>query len=122
MPITTFITSWGQYCFNMLPYGISFGSNKFQKCKSRILKRLKGVTLNLDKCIFGVPKIKFPGKVVNADGIKVVPENVATVVSLSRPKTVDQVSVFSGMVHGVGKFAEHLAGRTKPIQELMKKD
>ena len=30
-PLTTFITPWGRYCFNMLPYGISSGSEKFSK-------------------------------------------------------------------------------------------
>ncbi|CAB4025773.1 Transposon Ty3-G Gag-Pol poly, partial [Paramuricea clavata] len=30
-PLTTFITPWGRYCFNVLPFGISSGSEKFQK-------------------------------------------------------------------------------------------
>ena len=33
--LTTFITPWGRYCFNRLPYGISTGSEQFQKCKMR---------------------------------------------------------------------------------------
>ena len=33
-PLTTFITPWGRYCFNVLPFGISSGSEKFQKCTS----------------------------------------------------------------------------------------
>ena len=33
-PLTTFITPWGRYCFNVLPYGISSGSEKFQKTRS----------------------------------------------------------------------------------------
>ena len=30
-PLTTFITPWGRYCFNVFPFGISSGSEKFQK-------------------------------------------------------------------------------------------
>ena len=47
-PVTTFITPWGRYCFNVLPFGISSGSEKFQKCMSQILQGLDGVECNID--------------------------------------------------------------------------
>ena len=47
-PLTTFITPWGRYCFNVLPFGISSGSEKFQKCMSQILEGLDGVECNID--------------------------------------------------------------------------
>ena len=110
-PLTTFITPWGRYCFNVLPYGISSGSEKLQTCMSRILEGLEGVecniddvlvhaptielhdyrlqkvlerlseaglTLNIDRCTFRVPKIKFLGNVVSANGIEVVSDKVPT--------------------------------------------
>ena len=110
-PLTTFITPWGRYCFNVLPYGISSGSEKFQKCMSRILEGLEGVecniddvlvhaptielhdyrlqkvlerlseaglTLNIDRCTFRVPKIKFLGNVVSANCIEVDSDKVRT--------------------------------------------
>ena len=153
-PLTTFITPWGRYCFNVLPYGISSGSEKFQKCMSRILEGLEGVecniddvlvhaptrelhddrlekvlerltnagvTLNIDKCTFRVPKTTFLGNVVSANGIEVDPEKVAAVVNLPAPKNVHEVRVFLGMVNRLGKFAEHLADKTKPIRDLMQK-
>ena len=39
--LTTFITPWGRFCFNRLPYGISAGSEQFQKCMSDILEGMK---------------------------------------------------------------------------------
>ena len=36
-PLTTFITPWGRFCFTVLPFGISSGSEKFQKNMSQIL-------------------------------------------------------------------------------------
>ena len=45
-PLTTFITPWGRYCFNVRPFGISSGSEKFQKCMSQILEGLDGVECN----------------------------------------------------------------------------
>ena len=47
-PLTTFITPWGRYCFNVLPFGISSGSEKFQKCMNHILEGLDGVECNID--------------------------------------------------------------------------
>ena len=89
-----------------------------------MLERLSatGVTLNLDKCTFRVPKIKFLGNIVSADGIEADPDKVAAVVNLSTPKNVHEVRMFLGMVNHMGKFAEHLADKTKPIRKLMQKD
>lgn len=47
-PLTTFITPWGRFCFNVLPFGISSGSEKFQKNMSQILQGLDGVECKID--------------------------------------------------------------------------
>lgn len=52
---TTFITHWGRFCFNALPYGISSGSEKFQKCMSRILEGLNGAECNIDDVLVHTP-------------------------------------------------------------------
>ena len=49
--LTTFITPWGRYCFNRLPYGISTGSEQFQKCMNNILANLSGVEYEIDDLI-----------------------------------------------------------------------
>jgi len=36
-PLPTFFTPWGRFCFNVLPFGVSSGSEKFQKNMSQIL-------------------------------------------------------------------------------------
>ena len=46
--LTTFITPWDRYYFNVLPYGISSGSEKFQKSMSQVLEGLEGVQCNID--------------------------------------------------------------------------
>ena len=90
----------------------------------KVIEHLReaGVTLNNDKCTFRVPKIKFLGNVVSANGIEVDPDKVAAVVNLPAPKNVHEVRVFLGMVNHLSKFAEHLADKTKPIRDLMQKD
>ena len=46
--LTTFITPWGRYYFNVLRYGISLGTEKVQKSMSQIFEGLEGVECNID--------------------------------------------------------------------------
>ena len=46
--LTTFITPFGRYCFNRLPFGITSASEHFQKGMSEILQGLEGVV-----CLIG---------------------------------------------------------------------
>ena len=43
-----FITPWGRFCFNVLSFRISSGSEKLQKNMSQILQGLDGVECNID--------------------------------------------------------------------------
>ena len=57
-PLTTFITPYGRYHFDVLPSGISSGSEMFQKCKSRILEGLEGIECNIDNVLLHAPIIE----------------------------------------------------------------
>ena len=46
--LTTCITPRGRYCFLRLPYGITTGSEQFQRCKAEKLIGLEGVECNID--------------------------------------------------------------------------
>ena len=46
--LTTFITPFGRYCFNKLPFGISSAPEHFQKRMSTILDGLAGVLCLMD--------------------------------------------------------------------------
>eukprot|EP00731_Ephydatia_muelleri_P028828 Em0020g472a len=53
-PLTTFITPFGRYFFNKLPFGISSASELFQRRMSEILDGLDGVLCQIDDIlIFG---------------------------------------------------------------------
>ena len=41
--LTTFITPFGRYCFNRMPFGISSAPENFQRQMSKVLKGLDGV-------------------------------------------------------------------------------
>ena len=56
-PLTTFITSFGRYCFNKLPFGITSAPKHFQKKISAILEGLEGVLCVMDDVlVFGKTK------------------------------------------------------------------
>lgn len=46
--LTTFITPFGRFCFNRLPFGISSAPEHFQKRMTRILEGLEGVLCHMD--------------------------------------------------------------------------
>ena len=46
--LTTFITPWGRFCFERLPYGISTGSEQFQKVMMEELEGLEGAECQID--------------------------------------------------------------------------
>ena len=50
--LTTFITPYGQYCFNKLPFGITSAPELFQRRMSRILEGLPGVLCLMDDIIY----------------------------------------------------------------------
>ena len=49
--LTTFITPYGRYCFNKLPFGISSAPELFQRQIGRILEGLPGVLCLMDDVI-----------------------------------------------------------------------
>ena len=52
--LTTFITLFGRYAFNKLPFGISSAPEIFQRCINRILEGLEGVVCQIDDIlVFG---------------------------------------------------------------------
>ncbi|XP_075526568.1 uncharacterized protein LOC142558304 [Dermacentor variabilis] len=75
---------------------------------SQVLSRLAkaGITLNQDKCRFGVPEISFLGVVVSAQGIRPDPGKVEAVKAMEAPTDVAGVRRLLGMVN-------HLASTSK---------
>ena len=91
IPLTTFITPYGRYCFHRLPFGMSevLGDLEGVVCMMddvivhgrsqeehnerliKVLNRLQaeGLTLNQEKCKFSQSQVPFLGQVVNESGI-----------------------------------------------------
>ena len=80
--LTTFITPFGHYCFNKLPFDItsaplmisSYLAKNEVEHDERLFATLKkiqeaGVTLNTEKCKFWCDKVTFLGHVISKNGI-----------------------------------------------------
>nr|XP_050038007.1 uncharacterized protein K02A2.6-like [Dermacentor andersoni] len=127
--LTTFITPYGRYCFCRLPFGITSAPEYFQKQMehdarlSQVLSRLAkaGITLNQDKCRFGVPEVSFLGVVVSAQGIRPDPGKVEAVKAMEAPTDVAGIKRLLGMVNHLARFLPHISDVTAPIRALLNK-
>ncbi|KAL7861729.1 hypothetical protein SRHO_G00131700 [Serrasalmus rhombeus] len=86
------------------------------------LSRLQeaGVTLN-EKCEFSKSQIKFLGQIIEASGVRADPEKVKAVKAMREPENISEVRGLLGMMNHLGKFLPHLAEKTRPLRDLLKK-
>ncbi|UYV78302.1 K02A2.6-like, partial [Cordylochernes scorpioides] len=89
-----------------------------------VLRRLKnsGITLNKEKCQFGVSNVTFLGHYIDEHGIKADEKKVKAIAEMKPPNDVHGVQRFMGMVNFLGRFVPNLAEITKPLNDLRKKD
>ena len=64
--LTTFLTPFGRFCFNKLPFGICSASEHFQKQMSRLLEGLEGVVCQVDDVLVHAPDQKSHDARLNA--------------------------------------------------------
>ncbi|UYV80838.1 K02A2.6-like [Cordylochernes scorpioides] len=90
----------------------------------KVLRRLKnsGITLNKEKCQFGVSNVTFLGHYIDEHGIKADEKKVKAIAEMKPPTDVHGVQHFMGMVNFSGRFVPNLAEITKPLNDLRKKD
>ncbi|UYV65930.1 K02A2.6-like [Cordylochernes scorpioides] len=89
-----------------------------------VLRRLKNsvITLNKEKCQFGVSNVTFLGHYIDEHGIKADEKKVKAIAEMKPPTDVHGVQRFMGMVNFLGRFVPNLAEITKPLNDLRKKD
>ena len=89
-----------------------------------VLNRLKqeGITLNLDRCLFSVTKLDYPGQIIDGQGIRKDPSKVQAIVNFPGPHDVMELRRFLGMVNQLMTFCPDLAEHTKPLRDLLRKN
>ena len=100
-----------------------FGANQAEHDQQLMstLKRIKAakMTLNKDKCKFGVSAVKFLGHIVDKDGVRGDPDKISAIVNMTPPKDLSALRRFMGMANQLGKFSCHLADLTPQLCELL---
>jgi hypothetical protein len=118
--VTSFITPFGMYCYTTMPFGLRNAGATYQRCmnigrtveayvdeivvKTRkafdLLSdlettfkclRAKGVKLNPEKCVFGVPLGMLLGFIVSERGIEANPEKITAITNMGPIKDLKGV-------------------------------
>ena len=65
--------------------------------------RVSGLTLNKDKCIFGVSSVNFLGHKIDQTGVKPDPQKITAINDMPAPTSVTEIRRFMGMVNYLGR-------------------
>lgn len=77
-----------------------------------------GITLNAAKCAWFQPEVKFLGHQLSAAGLRKAPEYIEKVRSFPRPRTVQELRQFLGLVNFQRKFVPGCSDIARPLSEL----
>ena len=90
---------------------------------SQVLQRMKerGLKLNLSKCKFFQPSVKFLGRVVTKDGYRMDDDSIAAAKGLKevQPKNVSDVRHIMGLLGYHRRNVQDFSRRAKPITNLL---
>lgn len=87
-----------------------------------VFKRLNeaGLTVNIEKCSFCRPSLKFLGYVIDKYGLRTDPEKVSAIVDFPVPKTTTEIKRFIGLSSWYRRFLKNFSSLSAKITELIK--
>jgi hypothetical protein len=83
--------------------------------------RANGVKLNLEKCVFGVPRGMILGYIVSQRGIEANPEKVAALERMGPIQDLKGVQRVLGCLAALSCFISRLGEKGLPLYRLLKK-
>ena len=88
-----------------------------------VLTRLQkaGVRLSKDKCTFEQSSVTYLGHVIDKNGLRPTTEKVETIKSAAKPKSLNELRTFLGLVNFYRKFVPNMLQITEPLNKLTKK-
>lgn len=90
--------------------------DRLQQDFSRILKA--GMTLNENKCKFGVSQVQYLGHIIDEDNIHASPR-VQGILDFPTPVNVSDVISFLGLANQFASFTKELTNVPKPLRDLL---
>lgn len=91
------------------------------KVLKMVLNKLRneGITLNKEKCIFGVNQVQFLGHLISERGIEILPPRIEAILNLPTPKNKNSLQ-FLGSINYVGKYLPRKSHILEPLNSLLK--
>jgi hypothetical protein len=83
--------------------------------------KAKGVKLNPEKCVFGVPRGMLLGFIVSERGIEANPEKIAAITNMGPIKDLKGVQRVMGCLAALSRFILRLGERGLPLYRLLRK-
>jgi hypothetical protein len=83
--------------------------------------RAKGVKLNPEKCVFGVPQGMLLGFIVSEQGIEANPKKITAITSMGPIKDLKGVQRVMGCLAALSRFISRLGERGLPLYRLLRK-
>ena len=142
--LTTFLTPFGRFCMNLLPFGISSAPEIFQRRMTSILKNIDGVICHMDDIL-----VHASTQQTHDDRVRAVLSRLREagltlkekcefskgsvrflghiidgqgILNFPAPANVPELQRFLGMVNQLAKFTPELASQTEPLRQLLKRD
>ncbi|UYV62474.1 LLGL1 [Cordylochernes scorpioides] len=111
----------GVVCFmdDIVVYGSSL--EEHNERVRQVLKKIQeeGMTLNPEKCQFGVETVKFLGHTLSSEGLFIDEEKLDAITKMEAPRSTKELKSFLGMVNYLGKFIPNLADKLQPLNSLL---
>ena len=82
----------------------------------------KNLTVNPDKCLFGVTELDYYGFHISALGVSPDKNRVQAIKQMQPPSSATEARSFLGLVNTVARFVPNLAAMTEPIRRLTHKN
>lgn len=79
----------------------------------------RGIVINPNKCLFGVPSLEFLGHQIDSKGISPLPEKVKAVREFPQPQSQRQLRQFIGLVNFYHRFLPHCAALMHPLHSIL---
>ena len=83
--------------------------------------RAKGVKLNPEKCVFGVPRGMLLGFIVSQRGIEPNPDKVSAITRMGPIRDLKGVQRVMGCLASLSRFISHLGEKGLPLYRLLRK-
>ena len=82
--------------------------------------RKANLSLNPEKCVFGIDKGKVLGCLVSIKGIEANPDKVRALQNMEEPQSVRDVEKLTGRIAALNRFIPRLADRSLPFFKTLR--